>query len=666
MDTQTKEQINAPSAPTQVASVGQQSSPADILRKYRPISADRLNVIGENHPESNTRRDEEKAFCSEMTGSDTYLLEHALLGKNDEGESIEGDPHELRLIHRIHYLNGQIKDVEEKKHIPLFLEQAQMELNVVKQQKKFQYYKPSKVVARFFLTEIETKIGIAIGLFNNPKMRPSEKRNNLNSLIDAIYAISHILYPPQTAQTSSLATQMNAIRIARSIQMHDAASIFHTKRGFWKIGDKHVSDIEEKMKGQPFKYKLIPKARFNTLLNRYMNRHQAQVSTSNDTSPSQEAIRQYPVRKGRTLSTGTNGSAYDDFRSRVYSIRFWDEIKGAKFEAAYYPISKQLVITLPIFFFNNAQGLRSYSPLKRDEMAVFVKSVKATWDNKYKIQTVVSSPPNTPAGKEWRNLNDISVHVNLRHTKNSSDAFLLIANYSQEVLDRARKQSKTQTGSFRTWNMAAFKERQIIFGTNTYALSKAALEGKKQGINEYGRNLFQIFGVDFERQISWKMFAKRVAKTGVERWDELQQRMVRFEEGKPTKYRTGEFMIKGGHTYARINSVSEWKEIKHPDKAMANTANYNFHQMQQFFGREYALEHGLMDSNRRDNSIVNPSPGKGGGEVKKHHYGSFLEALICAVRKVYGKDTVTVKKGLFSKKLKPVNVPNKYSDWTII
>jgi hypothetical protein len=65
-----------------------------------------LNVAGEGHNESNTRREEEKKFVYDKTGSDKYWIEQEF---TQADEKTLADPPDLRYCHR---LCAYIRDFE--------------------------------------------------------------------------------------------------------------------------------------------------------------------------------------------------------------------------------------------------------------------------------------------------------------------------------------------------------------------------------------------------------------------------------------------------------------------------------------------------------------------------------------------------------------------------
>ncbi|MDL2291730.1 hypothetical protein LJB80_01105, partial [Bacteroides sp. OttesenSCG-928-F21] len=94
-----------------------QTSPSG---KWSPFSQDKLNVVGESHPESNARREQEQLFSAEASGSKNYFQEHEVFFSKINGRGAEGDSTELRLIHDILTLKGLIVGPKWKEYAVAF------------------------------------------------------------------------------------------------------------------------------------------------------------------------------------------------------------------------------------------------------------------------------------------------------------------------------------------------------------------------------------------------------------------------------------------------------------------------------------------------------------------------------------------------------------------
>jgi hypothetical protein len=104
-------------------SLPEPSAPAPINPPPQLLARDRLNVIGENHAESDKRRDVEQQFCYEQTGSIKYFEEYEFktedyIPKPDHHgrklpDSRDGaDPMKLRMIQDICFILRNLMNVK--------------------------------------------------------------------------------------------------------------------------------------------------------------------------------------------------------------------------------------------------------------------------------------------------------------------------------------------------------------------------------------------------------------------------------------------------------------------------------------------------------------------------------------------------------------------------
>ena len=87
----------------------------------RILADDKLNIVGENHKKSSSRRALEEKFVQELTGGKYYReREFKEADIDSEGNEKEGrepaDPWDLRILHRVSFIRYDLKSLEEAKY----------------------------------------------------------------------------------------------------------------------------------------------------------------------------------------------------------------------------------------------------------------------------------------------------------------------------------------------------------------------------------------------------------------------------------------------------------------------------------------------------------------------------------------------------------------------
>ena len=250
------------------------SFPISQLRRTRisknafqlKIDPDELNVIGEYHPESEGKRDIEKKFLCDKTGSSNYETEATFKTINEEF----GDPPILRFPQGILFheksMNalfeefGKMPSENAQTYYTLatnYLRSAEIDLDNIPKDSIFtDKINASKkiccklrAIPRIILQAIITKNS---NLFDNEKKDWIEHINEIKSYF----------------QFENISIEQQAKR--RSFAMHWAAvaASKHGKRGTWKIGNDHCNDILTHY-GNPIDYNLTTRDEFYQALSTY-------------------------------------------------------------------------------------------------------------------------------------------------------------------------------------------------------------------------------------------------------------------------------------------------------------------------------------------------------------------------------------------------------------
>jgi len=248
-----------------------QESVARVLGQVvqlKALSSAKLNVAGENHPESGKRRESEKKYA-ESKKSLPYMRESGFkyiatipwfFGKRTKKVETKGDPHLLRAEHHLNQL--------EEKHAKIFLSEFA--------KGKIPESLPQNVDIKIMW---ETCIDILSDSTKQVRWEiikaldtPSEKVNSskLTDTFEELEQLDKKLLemkslsekPTIAAAAKTISNSIKKIRLgfskslgmanrtqkdimnARSKAMMKAAKD-SGKKGLWKVGDKHIDDIKE-------------------------------------------------------------------------------------------------------------------------------------------------------------------------------------------------------------------------------------------------------------------------------------------------------------------------------------------------------------------------------------------------------------------------------------
>lgn len=251
----------------------------------------KLNVVGEHHSLSDGRRELEKAFCKEMTGSSNYWVEHNFPdlhqdipgrttpdGQDDDSEG--ADLMELRAAHGASMLvvkseplavtAGKLARVPvnvPQNLISAFEQKVQAFRQVC--QRLANSWQPTRTTAlntaaQTVFTDAQNLVQAYFGASRagqtELKAAAQTLATNLQALRNRLPALERAVGAPSGRGAQGLADHM---RVQRSRFM-GLAGAFSQEKGVWKIGDKHIDDLKtQKAKVDMSRANFVSEADFN-------------------------------------------------------------------------------------------------------------------------------------------------------------------------------------------------------------------------------------------------------------------------------------------------------------------------------------------------------------------------------------------------------------------
>jgi len=236
----------------------------------RLLETGMLNVVGEQHDESDTRRQIEKNYATWLYGINHYWQEFEF----SLNQVQYGDSPAYRFIHAFYDFNQSIEILfsmafkhntiteREIQVVKRFYNDIQNEATPAMEKTDIRNYKlNSKIVNAIVLFAKEIK-KIVNTIFNNQGTIDSAYLFYLKSVYLSLKNPIILLISQGTNQTS------DTISRERSDRMHEAANAAMRQgiKGIWKIGDDHVNDIRFNKSGNirsPINYNLLSKKNFD-------------------------------------------------------------------------------------------------------------------------------------------------------------------------------------------------------------------------------------------------------------------------------------------------------------------------------------------------------------------------------------------------------------------
>ncbi len=284
-----------------------------------PLVEDCLNVVGEEHPESDGRRDEEKKYSAKYSNSSDYWEEHQFRAKPStfleeeqseipfseklpfadkftgrflqyvtyiEAIAFEDMPDALDVINEMAALlekedmSAPLEEIHEKEselssimedvksvnsHILTLwayldlLEKEEQGLELLKEEKE------QFLGLRKYIIDVKTKSESAVKEIEKfPMIDFSVAEKSVETFKKSVSKFK--LASTKSPLNISPDITIDEVTEMRSISMHQGANSRWTDTGVWKIGEKHIEDIQrlsEENKIDKIKYNLVTRKEFN-------------------------------------------------------------------------------------------------------------------------------------------------------------------------------------------------------------------------------------------------------------------------------------------------------------------------------------------------------------------------------------------------------------------
>lgn len=289
----------------------QHSAPTQVqaLAIQRKIESDKLNIVGENHAESNRRRDSEKAMMKER--SLVYWREGEFTYKTD-GTTKHGDSLSLRVLQAIpafsiksleqHILSEaeQIRSAVElgqAVNIPGVINTLKVGTNVIaglfqELQKALLQLESSKRSApsedsTFLIQAVDLYSYLGIGFTHHKEAVLGAEQAQPDTIYETLISLgtrlgnwsTHIAEffktqgydleelaptsPEEPSVEAQLYEQISGERSSHMYMMAEEAAEKEGVKGVWKVGDHHVRDIRNAEEEQSPRVTLTSKEEFN-------------------------------------------------------------------------------------------------------------------------------------------------------------------------------------------------------------------------------------------------------------------------------------------------------------------------------------------------------------------------------------------------------------------
>ncbi|MBK6265254.1 hypothetical protein JKA74_09400 [Marivirga sp. S37H4] len=256
--------------------------------QLKKLANDKLNVVGENHDESKERRDLEISFSKSKTGGE-YWEEHDF--KPEQGKF--GDNPFLLLLGTSSntlgnfepafiIFNNEIKNKGEQQAVSKFIEDGVILLEkslVLMKDHSLKFYPilsgeekisighaylKTKTIMIPFAKELKNRLK---HFADNSDTTEEEKQRGLQD----ISRISRFII--QQLKTISENLSFDEVAEKRSDHMNQIANTYKHLKGVWKVGQKHVDDINKKDDITP-DYSLISQNEFNAEYKEWLEENQ--------------------------------------------------------------------------------------------------------------------------------------------------------------------------------------------------------------------------------------------------------------------------------------------------------------------------------------------------------------------------------------------------------
>ena len=227
------------------------------------LESNMLNVVGEQHDESDSRREIEKNYAFDRFGKNNYWLEYQFRTKDGS----YGDSPALRYIQAFHDLRLIMSDLFQGAYNNMTFAQGAFKL-------ARRFYKELKIGTKKFKNDLISELKIDPSIFINPLVedmfyivKQLHDAKKYNTPLSAPLKVLESHYIFSADQIEILLNQQgkdsNSLNFERSIRMHKTANHAASEgiHGIWKIGDSHVTEI--KGLNEPISYNLLEKKDFD-------------------------------------------------------------------------------------------------------------------------------------------------------------------------------------------------------------------------------------------------------------------------------------------------------------------------------------------------------------------------------------------------------------------
>lgn len=263
----------------------------------RLLARDRLNVIGEDHGESNMRRGEEQQFCEKQTDGGKYWQEWQFKERNYDPRDTPkdtrdpADPWDLRLLQCIAFIRHSIGTVRKGKYtnklqllniidnrIIYFLNQINFNYEELKRESQgFNWKnKNGEQGVKDLQPEINYFVKISSSIdkdkYGLQKLSLEEATTKFTMLTIAIEnkinKTEQIMLRNNPHPNVGPDFTFDDVAELRSKAMHEAAQNRCNVKGVWKIGLKHLEHLESY--GHK-KYNIVTREQFNQVFTKWYN-----------------------------------------------------------------------------------------------------------------------------------------------------------------------------------------------------------------------------------------------------------------------------------------------------------------------------------------------------------------------------------------------------------
>ena len=227
--------------------------------KVSKLSPNRLNVVGEEHDESDARRPKEKKISKDALNTSWYWEEHEFVNKG-VFTSEYGDDKDLRLINIFSQMIDAWKVIEDVNNAVFTKVATNGDLlktvtHILEFSVPAERFSPEGGQTKENLESVNKYLkNIERGLTSDPSKPNYQDYQNLKYWFGTLKDKSPIY-------KKALSGTIESSRISRSDHMNKVANDAAYKyAGVWKVGDKHIGDIKDPSKT---KYAFMTRADFN-------------------------------------------------------------------------------------------------------------------------------------------------------------------------------------------------------------------------------------------------------------------------------------------------------------------------------------------------------------------------------------------------------------------